>query len=106
LKVYPKEYHVNKSKDNLVKFISNAPLENFEGVTNHIHGYMYLQSLDDLTDNQIYRKLEIETGGHFFKIFLSNSTELNQTQFLSGADKSFDDGDLRLGFMITRLLFL
>ncbi len=50
--------------------------------------------------------LEIETGGHFFKIFLSNSTDLNQTQFLSGADKSIDDGDLRLGFMITRLLFL
>lgn len=50
--------------------------------------------------------LEIETGGHFFKIFLTNSTDLNQTQFLSGADKSFDDGDLRLGFMITRLLFL
>lgn len=48
--------------------------------------------------------LEIETGGHFFKIFLTNSTDLNQTQFLSGADKSFDDGDVRLGFMITRLL--
>jgi hypothetical protein len=50
--------------------------------------------------------LEIETGGHFFKVFLTNSTDLNQTQFLSGADKSFDDGDLRFGFMITRLLFL
>lgn len=50
--------------------------------------------------------LEIETGGHFFKIFLTNSTDLNQTQFLSGADKSFDNGDVRFGFMITRLLFL
>lgn len=50
--------------------------------------------------------LEIETGGHFFKVFLTNSTDLNQTQFLSGADKSFDDGDVRFGFMITRLLFL
>lgn len=50
--------------------------------------------------------LEIETGGHFFKIFLTNSTDLNQTQFLAGADKSFDNGDVRFGFMITRLLFL
>ena len=50
--------------------------------------------------------LEIETGGHFFKIFLSNSTDLNQTQYLAGADKSFNDGDIRFGFMITRLLFL
>jgi len=55
------EYHVNKSKDNLVKFISNAPLENFEGVTNHIDGYMYLQSLDDLTDNQIYFEVDLTT---------------------------------------------
>lgn len=50
--------------------------------------------------------LEIETGGHFFKIFLTNSTDLNMSQFLAGADKSFNDGDLRFGFMITRLLFL
>lgn len=50
--------------------------------------------------------LEIETGGHFFKIFLTNSTDLNQTQFLAGADRSFDSGDVRFGFMITRLLFL
>lgn len=55
------EYHVNKSKDNLVKFISNAPLENFEGVTNYIDGYMYLQSLDDLTDNQIYFEVDLTT---------------------------------------------
>ncbi len=50
--------------------------------------------------------LEIETGGHFFKVFLTNSADLNYSQFLAGADKSFDNGDVRFGFMITRLLFL
>lgn len=59
--IIAQEYHVNKSEDNLVKFISDAPLENFEGVTNYIDGYMYLQSLDDLTDNQIYFEVDLTT---------------------------------------------
>lgn len=45
--------------------------------------------------------IELETGGHFFKIFLTNGHRLNQTQYLAGADL---ESDLRLGFMITRLL--
>jgi len=47
---------------------------------------------------------ELETGGHFFKIILTNNAKLNPTQFLSGADKRFDDGEWRIGFNITRLL--
>lgn len=48
--------------------------------------------------------IELETGGHFFKIILTNNAKLNPTQFLSGADKKFGDGEWRLGFNITRLL--
>lgn len=48
--------------------------------------------------------IELETGGHFFKIILTNSAKLNPTQFLSGADKDFGNGEWRLGFNITRLL--
>jgi len=59
--IIAQEYHVNKSKDNLVKFISDAPLENFEGVTNNIDGYMYLKELNDLTDNQIYFEVDLTT---------------------------------------------
>lgn len=47
---------------------------------------------------------ELETGGHFFKIFLTNSQFLNASQYLAGADLSPSNGDWRLGFMITRLL--
>lgn len=59
--VFAQEYHVNKSKENLVKFISDAPLEDFEGVTGYIDGYMYLKSVDDLSDNQVYFEVDLTT---------------------------------------------
>jgi hypothetical protein len=48
--------------------------------------------------------LELETGGHFFKIILTNSALLNPSQFNGGADLRFASGDWRLGFNITRLM--
>jgi len=48
--------------------------------------------------------VEIETGGHFFKIFFSNSKAMNPSQYLAGADLMVEDGDWRLGFNITRIL--
>ena len=32
------EYHVDETAKNVIKFISDAPIENFEGVTNKIDG--------------------------------------------------------------------
>ncbi|MBN1479063.1 hypothetical protein EH223_15325 [candidate division KSB1 bacterium] len=46
--------------------------------------------------------VELETGGHFFKIFLSNNDKVNTSQYSAGADKDFAQGDFRIGFMITR----
>jgi hypothetical protein len=54
--------------------------------------------------NSVSMGIELETGGHFFKIFVTNNDLINLSQFLAGADKKFSDGDVRLGFMITRLL--
>jgi hypothetical protein len=54
--------------------------------------------------NSVSMGIELETGGHFFKIFVTNNDLINMSQFLAGADKKFGDGDVRLGFMITRLL--
>ncbi len=45
--------------------------------------------------------IELETGGHFFKIFLTNAAALNPSQFLAGADLK---NQWRLGFNITRVL--
>lgn len=42
------EYHVDREADNEVKFISDAPFDDFEGITDKIDGYAVLPS-DSLT---------------------------------------------------------
>jgi len=54
--------------------------------------------------NPVSFGIELETGGHFFKIILTNSDLVNPSQFLAGASNSFNDGDWHIGFNITRLL--
>ena len=54
--------------------------------------------------NSVAFGVELETGGHFFKIILTNNDLLNPSQVLAGARNSFNDGDLHIGFNITRLL--
>ncbi len=56
--------------------------------------------------NPIAIGFEIETGGHFFKIFVGNSHDMNPSQYLAGADLYVEDGEWRLGFNITRILKL
>lgn len=50
--------------------------------------------------------VELETGGHFFKLLVSNSVRLNPAQFLGGTPFSFDPDEWRLGFNVTRILTL
>jgi polyisoprenoid-binding protein YceI len=37
------EYHVDRTASNLVRFVSKAPLDEFEGVTDRIDGYVLLR---------------------------------------------------------------
>ena len=48
--------------------------------------------------------LELATGGHFFKVFATNSSYLNPSQYLAGAENSTRFDEARLGFLITRIL--
>ena len=52
------EYHVDLSARNQVKFISDAPIEDFEGVTDKIDGYVLWES-ESLTEGENYDKSEI-----------------------------------------------
>ncbi len=47
-----KELHVDRSKPNMVKFISNAKIESFEGKTSAIDGYLYWEG-DSLTEKSV-----------------------------------------------------
>ncbi len=48
--------------------------------------------------------IEIETGGHFFKMLLGTNNRMNFPQYISGAQSKFDSGDWYFGFNIIRLL--
>jgi len=53
------EYQVDKTKENLVKFISDAPIEDFEGVTDKIDGYIYWQGEDLTSESEIYLEVDL-----------------------------------------------
>lgn len=53
------EYHVDKDKKNLVKFVSDAPIEDFEGVTNQIDGYLFWSDSDLTNNSEIYFEVDL-----------------------------------------------
>ena len=60
------EYHVQKSDKNLIKFISKAPIEDFEGKTSKIDGYLKSEN-PDFSNGELYfevdlRKLDTDNG--------------------------------------------
>lgn len=59
--IFAEEYQVDKTKQNLVKFISDAPIENFEGVTDKIDGYIALDESDFLKNSNLYFEVDLRT---------------------------------------------
>lgn len=55
------ELHVDRSRKNLVKFISQAPLDNFEGITSDIDGYVFWQGNDTLKTSEFYFEVDLNT---------------------------------------------
>lgn len=53
-------------------------------------------------DNSLTFGLELETGGHFFKVFVANNDKINTSQFIAGVNNDFYQSAFRFGFMITR----
>jgi len=63
---YAEEWHVKKSEDNLVKFISSTSLLDFEGTTSNIDGYIYWEGETIFGhNNELYFEVDlnsVETG--------------------------------------------
>ncbi len=55
------EYHVDKKADNQVTFISDAPLEEFRGVTGNIDGYVLWQDDDMIGGSEFYFEVDLTT---------------------------------------------
>lgn len=55
------EWQVKASHKNMVKFISDAPVEDFEGVTDQIDGYLYWEGKDMLTKSELYFEVDLNS---------------------------------------------
>ncbi|MDT8322529.1 MAG: YceI family protein [Bacteroidota bacterium] len=55
------EYHVDKQAKNQVKFISDAPVEDFEGVTDNIDGYLSHGAGGLKDDSKLYFEVDLRT---------------------------------------------
>ncbi len=64
--VYASEYNVDRDQANEVKFISDAPFEDFEGITSQIDGYVFWKDerFDENIDkaaSRLYFEVELAT---------------------------------------------
>jgi polyisoprenoid-binding protein YceI len=59
--VYSTEYHVDKSNNNVVKFLSEATMEKFEGITNKIDGYMMSEDISKLIGSEFYFEVDLNS---------------------------------------------
>jgi polyisoprenoid-binding protein YceI len=55
------EYVVDRGAENLVKFISKTPWEDFEGVTKYIDGYVYWEGEELTYKSELYFEVELNT---------------------------------------------
>jgi len=55
------EWQVFKSEKNLVKFVSDAPVEDFEGLTSQVDGYLFWDGEDMLNKSDLYFEVDLNT---------------------------------------------
>lgn len=55
------------------------------------------------TTNSIAIGVDIETGGHVFQLYCTNSTGMTERTYISETTGNFFEGDIRLGFTISRV---
>jgi len=58
---YAQEYVVSKSAANSAVFLSEAPIEDFEGLTQSIDGYLYLSPDRALDSSEFYFEVDLRT---------------------------------------------
>lgn len=55
------EFQVATHQKNQVKFISHAPLETFEGVTDKIDGYLFFEDSDFTQNSELYFEVDLNS---------------------------------------------
>lgn len=59
--VFADEFNVDKEQKNVVRFISDAPIEEFDGTTKDIDGYLMADPSDVTKDSELYFLVELNT---------------------------------------------
>jgi len=60
----------------------------------------------DGTKNSLSIGFDIETGGHVFQLYCTNSTGMTERTYIHETTGNFFEGDIRLGFTISRVFTL
>jgi hypothetical protein len=72
--------------------------------------YYYITNPKTYMSLQIYNPLsvgfDIETGGHVFQLFFTNSLGMTEKQFIGGTTGQWKKGDIHFGFNISRVFTL
>lgn len=70
--------------------------------------YFYLMpgKTADNFDNSLSLGFDIETGGHVFQLFFTNSVPINENGFITETQGDWLNGDIYFGFNITRTFTL
>lgn len=68
----------------------------------------YIPTLNDYADMSLYYNslsvgIDIETGGHVFQLFVTNSSGINEVQYIPYTTGDWAKGEIRLGFNISRV---
>ncbi len=72
-------------------------------VTYEFHYVLPDQLASQYVDYSFSVGVDLETGGHVFQLFLTNSAGMNEQQFLTQNTGDWANGDIRLGFNISRV---
>lgn len=64
--------------------------------------YVFNKDSDRTLHDPIALGLDIVTGGHVFKIHLSNSVGMIEKEYITNTTDDFFDGDIRIGFTVLR----
>lgn len=107
------EWQVEKSDKNLVKFISDAPIEDFEGVTSEIDGYIFWAGDNLLDKSELYFEVNLDaldTGiGLRNRHMRENYLETNlfpTTWFKGSCVKATPDGENRWNVLVQGTMFI
>lgn len=66
--------------------------------------YIFPDQISDQYQNySLSIGVDIETGGHVFQLFLTNSSGMNEQQFITESTGDWANGDMRIGFNISRV---